>query len=137
MKNQATWLDKYPIVDADHVHDLETRAAIGEFMNRMPRHLAEAKAHEDYKKDQLTEAAGHHLNGIKSSHAAGDHVAAKKHGIMYALALKALGHDPVGEVPSEVSTKAKNMSITDPIHSFRAHRADQYSLPKTDEKEAK
>ncbi len=129
MKNAPQWLGKYPITDPDHAFDLDTRAAIGEFMHKLPRHIAEQKAHEDYKKDQLIEAGAHHLNGIKACHASEDHENAKKHGVMYALALKALGHDPVGEVPPEIKTKAKNMSITDPSHRFKAHKGDQFSLP--------
>lgn len=134
MKNAPQWLDKYPILDPEHSHDLETRAAIHEFLNRHPRHIAEQKAHEDYRKEKLTESAAHHLNGIHSAHSVGDTTTAKKHGVMYSLAMKELGHDPVGEVPSEVSTKAKNMSITDPVHKFKASKGDVFSLPKTEEK---
>ncbi len=123
------WLDRHPIVDADHVHHLETLAAINEFANHLPRHEAEAAAHETYKKDQISEAAAHHLVGMHLAHAAGNMEHAKKHGIFYALACKQLGCDPAGEPLPEVAAKAKNLKATSPLYKFKVHSADAFSMP--------
>jgi hypothetical protein len=125
------WLDRYPIVQADHVHDLETRAAIEEFHNKLPRHTAEAKAHDDYKRDQLLDAAAHHLVGMQAARGAGDNDAAAKHGEMYKLTAKALGFDPVGEPPPEVSTRAKNTPSS--VYRFKPHHGDAFALPAASE----
>jgi hypothetical protein len=131
------WLGRYPMVDADHINDLETRAAVNEFGGKMPRHAAEQKAHEDYRKDQLHEAAAHHLVGMKAAHAAGDHDSAQKHGAMYVLALKALGLDNTVDPPPEVANKAKNTPAE--VYRFKPHKGDSFALPakKTDESEKK
>lgn len=131
----AKWLDKYTILDPEHKHDLDTRAAINEFMKRLPRHEAEAAAHAEYRHDQLVESAAHHYNGLMSSHATGAKDEAKKHAVMYALAMKDLGHDPVAAPPPEVASKAKNISLTDPSHKFKAHPADSFVLPSPQEME--
>ena len=129
-KVMPKWLDQYPIVDAEHVNDLETRAAIHEFMHKLPRHEAQAKAHGDYRRDQLAEAAAHHLMGMQAAHSLGSMEEAKRHGVMYALAMRELGHDPVGEPPPEVAKKAKDRAQTDPLHKFKAHKGDVFSMPK-------
>jgi hypothetical protein len=121
------WLGRYNIVDADHVHDLDTRAAINEFHFKLPRHEAEAKAHKDYVHDQLVEAAAHHLVGMQAARGAGDREAEAKHGAMYKLTVKALGGDHVGEPPEEVATKAKNTPAT--VYRFKAHKGDAFALP--------
>jgi hypothetical protein len=125
------WLDRYPVVDADHLHDLEQRAAINEFHRKMPRHVAEQTAHDDYRKDQLVEAAAHHLVGMKAAHGAGDMESAKKHGAMYMLACKALGHNDL-EPPPEVAVKAKHTPAQ--VYKFRAHKGDAFVLPPADSK---
>ncbi len=124
------WLGLHDVVDASHIPMLETQAALNEFSGKMPRHEAEASAHASYKKDQLTEAAAHHLVGMKAAHAAGDMDSAKKHSVMYMLALKSLGHEGM-DPPPEVDTKAKNLPNT--LARFRPHKADQYSIPKLTE----
>lgn len=131
------WLGKYPMVDADHMEDLEARAAINEFSKKMPRHLAEEQAHADYRKDQLHEAAAHHLVGMQAAHAAGDADSATKHGAMYTLALKALGHDNSVEPPPEVASKARHTPAE--VYRFKAHKGDAFSVAekpaeKSDEK---
>lgn len=124
-----TWLDKYPVLDADHSHMLETQAAFNEFAHRMPRHEAEKAAHDWYKKDQLTDAAAHHLVGMQLAHAAGAKDEAKKHGVMYALSCRQLGHDPVGEPSPEVASRAKNLKATNPLYNFKVHAADTFAMP--------
>ncbi len=128
MDNAPKW-NGHPIVDADHTHILETQSSINELMHKMPRHEAEKAAHDFYKKDQLAEAAAHHLIGMQTAHAAGSKEDAKKHGAMYVLCLKQLGHDAVGAPPHEVATKAKNLKATNPIYNFKAHKGDSFAIP--------
>lgn len=123
----AKWLDRYPVVDPEHMAGLDQLAAVHEFQNKLPRHKAEAAAYDQYKKEQVEDAAAHHFAGMQASHGAGDMDAARKHGVMYALACKALGANPVGEPPPEVMTKVKN---TPPeVYRFKAHKGDAFSLP--------
>jgi hypothetical protein len=121
------WQGKYAIVDADHVHNLETMAAINEFAHKMPRHEAEEAAHKQYMREQLIEAAAHHLSGIKAAQGAGDTESIKKHGLMYQLAMKGLGHDPMGEPPSEVTEHMKHQPQN--VYKFKAHPADAFAMP--------
>jgi len=132
-KTQPKWLDRFPIAHADHVPDLETRAACHEFISKLPRHEAEQKAHDDYKHDQLVDCAAHHYVGLQAAHAAGDKDVAKKHAVVYALAIKQLDpkHNPAGEPPDEVMTRAKNTPAK--IQRYKAHLADSFALPKADE----
>ncbi len=122
-----TWLDRYAIVDPSHADHLNTLAALHEFTTGKSKDKAEEAAHAEYKKDQLHEAAAHHLVGMKAALGAGDKDSAKKHGAMYGLVLKELGHPIVGEPPSEVSTKAKNLDHK--VYNFKAHKADAFALP--------
>lgn len=129
------WLGKYPVVDADHLQDLETRAAIEEFGHKKPRHEAEAKAHDDYRRDQLSDAAAHHLVGLTAAHAAGASDDAKKHAAMYGVALNALGHEDVMNPPPEVTSKAKHTPAE--VYKFRAHKGDAFALPEHKEEPEK
>lgn len=123
----AKWLDRYPVLDPEHMPGLDQLAAVHEFQNKMPRHQAEAAAYDQYKKEQTEDAAAHHYAGMLAAHGAGDMDAARKHGVMYALAAKAMGADPVGEPPPEVLTKVKN---TPPeVYRFKAHKGDAFTLP--------
>ena len=136
-KEPKKWLDKYPILDDDHVHGLEARAALNEWAHKLPRHEAEAEAHKDYIKDQLTEGASHHYLGMKTAHAAGDTDSALKHGIMYKLALNALGHKDTIKPPPEVENKAKH-TPSKGLYKFKYHPSDSLLLQdnqesKTDE----
>jgi hypothetical protein len=125
-KQPGLWLGRYPLFDMDHVPDLEQRAAILEFGKKLPRHEAEAKAHEDYRRDQLVESAAHHFVGMKAAHAAGATDHATKHAAMFALALKALGHDNTIDPPDEVKTKA--LHTPSEVYHFRAHPGDAFSI---------
>jgi hypothetical protein len=85
-KNQngtVSWAGR-PIVDAGHITDLETAAALHEFRDRMPRNEAEDRAHTAYRRDHHLTGAAHHLNGMRAAQAAGQMEEAKKHGAMYA-----------------------------------------------------
>lgn len=127
----AEWLGR-PILDKDDYEDLEQRAAIHQFHHNIPRHEAEDKAYEDYRLDKITDAAAHHLKSLKSAHAVGDMEIAKKHGIMYRLALKELKHDDHLNPPPDVVERHKNMG--EDLHRFRAHKGDFYLLPKDKDK---
>lgn len=136
MPNAASWLGKYPILDATHADDLEMRAAINEHHHHMPRHEAEEKAHKDYRRDQIIDAAAHHYSGMIASHAVGKRDEATKHGVHYALALMALGHGDIVNPPDEVLERVKT-TPSDKIGNFKGHDADVYSeLPEIDKKKA-
>lgn len=122
----AKWLDKYDILDPDHVQELETSAAIGEFHSKKPRHEAEDEAYDKYKRSKLVESAAHHLVGTKAAYAAGDKETAKKHAAMMMLALKGIGHDNPLDPPPEVLDKAKNTPAS--ITKFRAHPGDAFTV---------
>jgi hypothetical protein len=128
------WLNKFPVVDADHVAGLEQDAAIHEFGHKMPRHEAEARAHAEYRTAQLEEAAAHHLVGLTAAHAAGASEDAKKHAAVYGVALKALGHDDVMNPPPGVASKAKHTPA--PVYKFKAHKGDAFALPETKDEPA-
>ena len=128
------WLGR-PIAHKDDTHDLETRAAIHEFHGQLPRHQAEQRAHDEYVKDKRLEAAAHHLSGLKAAQGAGQTEEARKHGALYELHLKALGHEPVGPVPPEVQQRLQAPD-RDQLYRFRAHKGDVYALqerPKSEE----
>lgn len=122
-----------PIADPEHSDHLEVLAGLNQFHRNMLPHQAEDAAHDDYKKDQLVEAAAHHLQGLKAALGAGDHDSASKHGMMYGLALKALGHPIVGETPPEIASKAKHLENSP--YKFKAHKADQFVLPDKEKSE--
>jgi len=134
MGDQATWLGKYPILDATHADDLEMRAAINEHHHHMPRHEAEEKAHKDYRRDQILDAAAHHYAGMIASHAVGKRDEATKHGVQYALALKQIGHGDIVNPPEEVLERVKT-TPSDKIGNFKGHDADAYTQPPETDKE--
>lgn len=124
--NNARWLDRYPITKPEDADHLDTLAALKEFHQRLPRVHAEAEAHKEYVQDQLETAAAFHLAGMKAAVGAGDNDAAKKHGVMYGLALHRLGHPVAGEPPPGVASKVAHLA--DPVYKFKAHPADQFAL---------
>lgn len=131
-KAAAEWLGR-PILDPEHSADLETRAAIHEFHNKLPRSEAESKAHEDYMKDQRERAAAHHLAGMRAANAVGDKESARKHWLMYDTHARALGHDSIGAVPHEV--EAKMEAEPSKLYRFKAHKADIFSANDHKDKE--
>lgn len=122
-----TWKGKYPMSDTAHADDLQMRSDIYQHMHRLPEHEAQSRAHADYRKDQIFAAAGHHWNGMKAAAAAGNDEAAKKHGVMYTLALHQLGHKDPMNPPPEVLEAAKDPKSK--IARFQAHPGDAYSMP--------
>lgn len=133
-ENAPKWLGKYPITDPEHSDELEIRAAINEHHYRMPRHEAEAKAHSDYRRDQIITAAAHHRLGMNISHAAGKLDEAKKHATMYAFAMHQLGHKDLVTPPDEVADKMKKTPSED-LAKFKAHPADMFSMPELGDNE--
>lgn len=126
-KMEPLWLNRLPVLHDNHLHDLDTRAAINEFDRKMPREEAEAKAHKDYMAEHHAMAAAHHLSGMKAAQAIGNMEEAKKHGVMYGLHAKALGHDPVGPVPPEVQQHYRGDDSAK-VYKFKAHKADRLLL---------
>lgn len=117
----------HPILSTDHVNDLETRAAIGEFHHHLPRAAAEQKAHEDYVKEHRERAAAHHLSGMRAAQAVGAPEDARKHYAMYDLHMKALGKDTIGAVPPEIERRLSGDGEK-PVYHFKAHKGDLYAL---------
>ncbi len=141
LSQMPKWMGKYPVLDTTdisgarpHEDDLEMRAAINEHHHKMPRHEAEKKAWEDYRREQIVTTAAHHYNGMKASAAAGSEEDAKKHGLMYLLALKHLGHDDPVRPPDEVLERAKNSSSNE-VGKFKAHKGDVFTMPEEPEEE--
>jgi len=114
-----------PIADAKHALDLDRVAALKEFQEKLPRHEAEELTYRDYAKRMATEAASHHLSGMKAAVSAGDREVARKHALMYQENIAKLGHSKVGPVPPEVEAhRKKEMEAgKSPLH-FRAHKGD-------------
>jgi hypothetical protein len=128
LERMPSWLGRFPMLDTTHADDLEMRAAINEHHYGMPRAQAEEKAHSDYRRDKIVEAAAHHLNGMTAAHSIGHMDEAQKHAVMYALALHQLGHKDLVSPPDDVSKRAKNTPSTDIAH-FKAHPGDAFSTP--------
>lgn len=125
--SKPLWMGR-PIVRAEHVDELERDAALNEFHSKMPRHLAEEKAHQDYIRRQHIDAAAHHLQGMKAAQANADMEDAQKHGTMYEMHLKALGFESPGPVPHEIKM-ASEQPDRKPIYRFKAHHGDFFVLP--------
>lgn len=126
-KTPVTWLGRFPILDAEHLDDLETRAAVHEFRHRLPRARAEEAAHADYLKERALDAAAHHLVGVKMAHAAGHDEAAAAHGNAYAAAMEHAGHDPFQAPPPAVLDRARE--ARQKLYSFKGHPADTFFVP--------
>lgn len=125
-KGPHLWLDRHPVLDPNHVHDLETRAAIHEFHNKLPRMAAEDKAFQEYVRDRHTDAAAHHLAGVKAAHAVGDMESARKHGALYNMHMEALGHDPMAAPPPDIASRLRDQPPQ--VYKFKPHKGDLYAL---------
>jgi hypothetical protein len=122
------WLNRYPVLHDNHLHDLEAAAAINEFDKKLPRAEAEKLAHANYVSDHHAAAAAHHLSGMKAAQSIGNMEEAKKHGAMYHLHVKALGHDPVGPVPPAVQHHFQHDGEHQKVYKFKAHKGDRFLL---------
>ncbi len=119
-KNDAVWQGR-PLVDAGHGSGLNQRAAILEFGHGLNREAAETQAYHEYARDQHLNAAAHHLMGSKAAKAVGAIDEARRHGELYAQHLKALGMEPIGPVPPEVTQREQSQKG---LYRFRGHVAD-------------
>lgn len=117
------WMDRKVLKDSDS-KALNQRAAELEFKNKMPRDQAEDAAYKEYVKDNHKTAAAHHLQGIKGASSAGDMEEGRRHGLLYSLHMKALGHDPNGPVPPDI----KSVSDGGKFYKFKPHKADLFLL---------
>jgi hypothetical protein len=113
-----------------HAGDLEYDSAIKEFGEGHERPEAERRAYEDYRKKVHSEAAAHHLRGMRAAQASFDMPEAERHGMAYAAHLRALGHEPIDKVPPEVEAYLQQEEVK-PQYKFKAHPAD--SLLEVDE----
>ena len=124
-KIKPMWLDRYEITHPDDIHSLETRAALKEWQDKLPRHEAEDKAYSDYKTKELEDACAHHYSGCQAGFAAGDTEASKRHALMLTLGLKALGHDGI-KVPEHIVNRSKHTPSK--VYSFKNHKSDAFIL---------
>lgn len=126
------WLDRHPILHPDHANDLERDAAVHEFgENALSRDEAETKAYDDYKHKNMAQSAAHHLAGMRAS--AGKE--SQKHGLMYALHVRAMGYDPSGPVPAEVTAHMNSDDFRHPV-KFKPHPGDALLFNDTDTKKS-
>lgn len=117
-----------PILNQEHIPELERSAALLEFAHGMPREDAEKHAYAAYRVKHHGEAAAHHLRGLMAAQASGDLDEAQKHGTAYATHMEQLGHDPMDKVPANIRAlmEAEGKPKT---YKFRAHVGDALILP--------
>lgn len=120
------WANR-PIVEAGHARDLDASAAINEFGMKMPRDKAEDLAYNQYMTRHRTEAAAHHLRQSQVARAAGDLESAAKHGMMYNLHAKAIGHDPAIGAHPEIS-RIMQEGAPPGNYKFKPHKADTFAV---------
>lgn len=122
--NDAKWLNRYPILHEDHGNDLSTHAAMLEFGDKLPRGESEKRAYMNYRRANIVDSAAHHLIGMRAAQGTGDSAAAKRHGTMYALAVRSLGHDHLYTPPDEVLERIKTNPVS--LYRFKSHPADRF-----------
>lgn len=130
MKIQAPMWKNRVILDESHAGDLESRAAIHQFTNKMDSEAADEAAHLDYKKDHHRQAAAKHFVGMKAARASADNEEARKHFIMFNLHMKALGLNPNAALPSEIESHITNTK--EPFYRFSPHKADAFLFAKSE-----
>jgi hypothetical protein len=107
--------------------ELEARSAVHELGAGLDRHEAEERAYADYVAHRSSAAAAHHLAGMRAAHAAGDVGAAARHGLLYGVYMRSLGHNPNGEPPPEVAAASRSPR-TARVYAFAPHSADEVAL---------
>lgn len=130
MKIKAPMWKNRVILDESHAGDLESRAAIHQFTNKMDSEAADEAAHSDYKKDHHRQAAAKHFVGMKAARASADNEESRKHFIMFNLHMKALGLNPNAALPSEIETHITNTK--EPFYRFSPHKADAFLFAKSE-----
>lgn len=128
-KKRGMWLG-HPLLAPEHEHELHLAAALHEFQGGMPRHEAEARALEDYRREHHARAAAHHYAGMRAGHATGNMEDAKRHHALYSLHVRALGEDPMGPVPESVRKYHSGAGTDKQPHAYRfhGHDADEYLI---------
>jgi hypothetical protein len=126
---KVMWGKKYPIMDAEHIPDLEHATAVYEFGHSMPREQAEHKAWNEYWVQRHREGAAAHYRGMKAAAAAGDIEEAQKHGALFGMHMERLGEDPMDKLPGEVE-KLVNAEGKERTYKFKAHPTDMIFAPK-------
>jgi len=123
-----TWQsnESWPITSAEDEADLYRRSVVKEFHEKKPRHIADAEAYSDWRREMHGKAAAHHLRGMRAAQGAGDMESARKHGFHYATHMQLIGLDPHGPVPPEI-TKHAGEQVKEPIYQFRAHPSDSWA----------
>lgn len=96
------WIGLYPVLNSDHQHGLERRAAVLEFHHGIPSHLAELQAHREYTENQHLKGAAHHYAGMKKSQSRGNIEDSNKHFLHYSMHLGKLGLNPHAPVDSRI-----------------------------------
>lgn len=124
--SKHSW-SKRPILNQDHIADLERDSALNEFEQGQPRESAENNAYSAYRKQHHLQGAAHHLRGLRAAQEAGDIDEAHKHGVAYSLHMGHLGHDPMDAVPEEVKSLVEGESKPK-MYKFKAHKADAFLL---------
>jgi hypothetical protein len=123
------WLDRFLVLNPEHVNDLERNAATNQYVGGMTKDHAELSAYDRYRKIQHAMAAAHHLDGMDDGkNIVKNQNMADKHYAMFNLHMKVLGHNPLLNVPPEV--QAFRNSEREPSHVFRPHPADLLVLTK-------
>lgn len=126
MAKTPNWQGKR-IVHDSHAADLEHRAALHEFEGGHPRQEAERLAYDEYRREHHRQAAAHHLRGMRAAQGSGDMDESRKHGIAYGLHLKALGLDPMDEVPADIRALIDGED-RQPQYKFKTHKGDALLL---------
>jgi hypothetical protein len=121
-KQTPNWNGR-PILDQLHADALTHDSAHREFGEGLAQTDAEEMAYKNYAKKHHQDAAAHHFRGMNRTKDNGDLEAAKKHGLMYGLHMKALGHDALDEVPEDIKALADQAEENHKEH-FKSHKAD-------------
>lgn len=121
------WENK-PILSQDDIPDLEHAAALLEFEHGYPREQAQHLAHKMYSDKIHTEAAAHHLLGLKAAQQAGDLDECHRHGVAYKMHMDKLGLDSMDKTPESVSKLMAGLEKPK-VYRFKAHKADRLLSP--------
>lgn len=124
-KPAPSWQNRL-ILHPDDANELEAESALGEFRDGKTQGEAEESAYQNYKRKKLTEAAAHHLRGMKGALAVGDKRAAQKHAALYEMHAATLGGDKIGPTHPDVLAY---MEEKPGKYRFSGHKADKLANP--------
>lgn len=115
------WMGK-PILSPKHADDLELKSAVQQFALKQPKAQAEQNAYKEYISEHSRKAASHHLSGIQAALGQGDKASAQKHGVLYNMHMRQLGHDPISPPPEDIMLGAQKPKS----YKFSGHPADLF-----------